>query len=451
METNEPEIGQNPEIVHYKKINIFGDTGVGKSTFISKIENYNKQEENIKLDNSNLKESQLSQSSDNFNISLKDKVRTAKIKIGENNYLYFNLYENDLDDFDFIKNSLSVLLMQTECVIMIWNKNNPNTLKNISNLLSIIIGDNKNNNNIRDFPILLLQNDIDISIRDSQNDLLEIGPNDYLNKYKEDNSDRITFKELDISSKEKLRFTLLEINNLIKNYENKKKDHIRNNDIVNIVKFNPKGLKRLNKDDIKCKCILLGHSFVGKTTYFNCFTENDIINSIATIGADCLNIMAQVNNEKITINLFDTAGQEKYSKLPASVVKEVFGVLLFYDITNGESFEKLTYWINQIRDNNDKDAEIFLIANKIDLSKNRVVSKNDAVNFAKSKNIRYFECSCLLKINVYEILNEIILSSYKTYKKNITNNTHKRNNSIKIENENQKEEIQPKAKTSKCC
>lgn len=450
METNEPEIGQNPEIVHYKKINIFGDTGVGKSTFISKIENYNKQEENIKLDNSNLKESQLSQSSDNFNISLKDKVRTAKIKIGENNYLYFNLYENDLDDFDFIKNSLSVLLMQTECVIMIWNKNNPNTLKNISNLLSIIIGDNKNNNNIRDFPILLLQNDIDISIRDSQNDLLEIGPNDYLNKYKEDNSDRITFKELDISSKEKLRFTLLEINNLIKNYENKKKEHIRNNDIVNIVKFNPKGLKRLNKDDIKCKCILLGHSFVGKTTYFNCFTENDI-NSIATIGADCLNIMAQVNNEKITINLFDTAGQEKYSKLPASVVKEVFGVLLFYDITNGESFEKLTYWINQIRDNNDKDAEIFLIANKIDLSKNRVVSKNDAVNFAKSKNIRYFECSCLLKINVYEILNEIILSSYKTYKKNITNNTHKRNNSIKIENENQKEEIQPKAKTSKCC
>lgn len=451
METNEPEIGQNPEIVHYKKINIFGDTGVGKSTFISKIENYNKQEENIKLDNSNLKESQLSQSSDNFNISLKDKVRTAKIKIGENNYLYFNLYENDLDDFDFIKNSLSVLLMQTECVIMIWNKNNPNTLKNISNLLSIIIGDNKNNNNIRDFPILLLQNDIDISIRDSQNDLLEIGPNDYLNKYKEDNSDRITFKELDISSKEKLRFTLLEINNLIKNYENKKKDHIRNNDIVNIVKFNPKGLKRLNKDDIKCKCILLGHSFVGKTTYFNCFTENDIINSIATIGADCLNIMAQVNNEKITINLFDTAGQEKYSKLPASVVKEVFGVLLFYDITNGESFEKLTYWINQIRDNNDKDAEIFLIANKIDLSKNRVVSKNDAVNFAKSKNIRYFECSCLLKINVYEILNEIILSSYKTYKKNIINNTHKRNNSIKIENENQKEEIQQKAKTSKCC
>ena len=327
METNEPEIGQNPEIVHYKKINIFGDTGVGKSTFISKIENYNKQEENIKLDNSNLKESQLSQSSDNFNISLKDKVRTAKIKIGENNYLYFNLYENDLDDFDFIKNSLSVLLMQTECVIMIWNKNNPNTLKNISNLLSIIIGDNKNNNNIRDFPILLLQNDIDISIRDSQNDLLEIGPNDYLNKYKEDNSDRITFKELDISSKEKLRFTLLEINNLIKNYENKKKEHIRNNDIVNIVKFNPKGLKRLNKDDIKCKCILLGHSFVGKTTYFNCFTENDI-NSIATIGADCLNIMAQVNNEKITINLFDTAGQEKYSKLPASVVKEVFGVLI---------------------------------------------------------------------------------------------------------------------------
>jgi len=451
METTEPEIGQNPEIVHYKKINVFGETGVGKSTFISLIENYNKLEQNVKLDNLNIRESKLSQSSDNFNISLKEKVKTAKIKIDENNYLYFNLYENDLDDFDFIKNSLNVLLMQTECVIMIWNKNNPNTLKNISNLLSVIIDDNKNNNNISDFPILLLQNDIDFSIRGSQNDLLEIGPDNYLNKYQQDNSDRIIFKELDISNKEKLTFLLLEINNLIKNYENKKKEHIRNNDIVNIVKFNPKGVKRLKNDDIKCKCMLLGHSFVGKTTYFNCFMENDIINSIATIGADCLNILAQVNNENITINLYDTAGQEKYSKLPASVIKDVFGVLLFYDITNEESFNKVTDWIKQIRENNGNDVEIFLIANKIDLFKNRVVSKNNAMDFAKSKNIRYFECSCLLKINVYEILNEIILSSYKIYKKNITHITHKRIDSIKIENENQKEVEQPKAKTSKCC
>ena len=147
METNEPEVGKNPEIVHYQKINIFGETGVGKSTFISLIENYDKLEENIKLNNINLRESQLSQSMDSFNISLREKTKNAKIKIAENNYLYFNLYENDLDDFDFIKNSLSVLLMQTECVIIIWNKNNPNTLKNISYLLSIIIDDNKNNNN----------------------------------------------------------------------------------------------------------------------------------------------------------------------------------------------------------------------------------------------------------------------------------------------------------------
>lgn len=448
METNEPEVGKNPEIVHYQKINIFGETGVGKSTFISLIENYDKLEENIKLNNINLRESQLSQSMDSFNISLREKTKNAKIKIAENNYLYFNLYENDLDDFDFIKNSLSVLLMQTECVIIIWNKNNPNTLKNISNLLSIIIDDNKNNNNIRDFPILLLQNNIDTNIRDSQNDILEIDSNKYLNKYKEDNSDRISFKELDISSKEKLTFILLEINNLIKNYENKKKEHLRNNDIVNIVKFNPKGASKFKNDDIKCKCVLLGHSAVGKTTYFSCFMENEINNSIASLGVSNLNILAQVNNENITINLYDTAGQERYSKLPSQIMKEVFGVLLFYDITNEESFDRVSFWIKQIRDNNEKNVEIFLIANKIDLSKNRVVPKNHAMDFAKSQNIRYFECSCLLKINVYEILNEIILSSYKLYKNNISYN---RNNSIKIEKENRKEVEIKKETTSKCC
>ena len=158
--------------------------------------------------------------------------------------------------------------------------------------------------------------------------------------------------------------------------------------------------------------------------------------------------MAQVNNENITINLYDTAGQERYSKLPSQIMKEVFGVLLFYDITNEESFDRVSFWIKQIRDNNDKNVEIFLIANKIDLSKNRVVPKNHAMDFAKSQNIRYFECSCLLKINVYEILNEIILSSYKLYKNNIS---YKRNNSIKIEKENRKEVEIKKETTSKCC
>ena len=95
-----------------------------------------------------------------------------------------------------------------------------------------------------------------------------------------------------------------------------KNHHIRNNDIVHLVKFNPKQGNN-NNDEIKfkCKCLLLGFSNVGKTTFINYFTGNELNNSISTIGVGASNILAKVNDDKILIKIYDTAGQEKYESL----------------------------------------------------------------------------------------------------------------------------------------
>ena len=409
METSEPEFGEDKTLVHYQKINIIGESGVGKSTLISLLTDYDKIGEKIEI-KIKRKESLSSQNSD-YNDSLIEKVSKAEIEINENNKLYYNLYETNLDDIDSIQSYLGVLLMQTECVILMWNKQNLNSFEKIPRLISLINEDIKNNN-LRDFPIILLQNNIEKDIRESQDSKSDIDIDECINKAKSEFKN-IYHKSLDISNKTNLKYFFLDLNKTINNYEQNKYQYIRNNDIVHLVKFNPKQGNN-NNDEIKfkCKCLLLGFSNVGKTTFINYFTGNELNNSISTIGVGASNILAKVNDDKILIKIYDTAGQEKYESLGEIFLKGVEGVLLFYDITNEESFKKVSYWIKKINDINGKNKEIVLIGNKIDLSEKREVSKAIAIDYAKALNIKYFECSSLKGLNVYEILNEFIFGVY---------------------------------------
>ena len=461
METTEPEIGQDPSLVHFQKINIFGETGVGKSTIISLMKNYDKLEDEINIKDDR-RESQLTENSDFFNISLvEEDVSSVTINL-QSIILNFNLYETNLDNIDKIQPYLHILLMQTECVIIVWDKYNRNTFKNIPRLVNVIEQDIKDNN-LRDFPIILLENSIEKNINDSQNDQLDIDIDDFINKTKEENKN-VSFEKLEITTKKNFNYFLLDINKTIQKYEETKKDFIRNNDIVNLVKFNPKRDTNLNKEVNIFKCLLLGHSSVGKTTFFKCFMGNNSINGISTVGIEFIDIVAEVYGEKIILQMHDTAGQERFASIANNLIRQVDGVLLFYDITQKESFNKVSNWINVIKENSKKNIEIILIANKIDLYEKRDVAKTEAIDYAKSQNIKYFECSCQKKLNVYEILNEIILSMYKAFKEKSTisrrsfnlkkdnehNNYIEKDDNNIIQNGNIKKEKTQKKK-KKCC
>ena len=464
METDEPEIGQDPTLVHFQKINIFGETGVGKSTIISLMKNYNElgNEINLKIGR---RDSRLTENSDFFDFSLiEEDVASVKLNLINNKYLNFNLYETNLDNIDKIQIYLHILLMQTECAIIVWNKNDRNTFKNIPRLISVIEQDIKDNN-LRDFPIILLENNIEKKLNDIQNDQLDINIDEFIDKIKKENKN-ISFQKLEINTKENFRYFLLDIDQIIRNYENTKNEYIRNRDIVNLIKFNPKCItEQIKKEEKKLYCLLLGHSNVGKTTFFKCFMNHKSVNNISTLGTEFINIMAEVCGEKIILQLIDTAGQERFAKIANNTIRNVNGVLLFYDIADRESFDKVSSWINQIKEINQNNAEIILIANKIDLFEKRDVAKTEAINFAQLQNIKYFECSCVLKINVYEILNEILLSMYKSYRENsnIRNDSFRlnKNEDFKIDNnidnnnvnniKENEENRQNKTTKRKCC
>ena len=143
------------------------------------------------------------------------------------------------------------------------------------------------------------------------------------------------------------------------------------------------------------KIILIGDSSVGKRNFIFRFVDNKFQSShITTVGFDFKTKICTLPNSKKTIKLqiWDTAGQEKYMSLNQNLFLKVQGILLMYDITNRSSFDNLQKWMNLIKDIID-EIPLVLVGNKIDREDERVVSHEEGEKFAKEMNISFLESS----------------------------------------------------------
>ena len=426
------------DIVHYQKINIFGDAGVGKSSLISLMENYN--DEDFKI----VKKVSDSDISIKNSSPLVEQIKRLKITINEDDddiNLFLNIYETNLDKYDSIKMNLDTLLLQTECIIIMWDINKIDSFDNIPNLIATINAGIKDYK-FRDVPIFLIKNKIDLEIRESEKYELENDIKDSIEKIKSENKN-IFFKEISLLEKDDFYNLISDINKKI-NTSDKIIENRINYDNPCLVKF--KNYKKMSIDfeimdnNITINCILLGHSCVGKTTFFNYFygknneEENENYN-LSTISNESLFLLAEFNNEKFYVKITDTAGQERFLSISKNYIRNADGILLFFDVTKKESFENIENWMSIIEETIGDDSKIILIANKIDATDERVIFKKDAKEKANKYNLKYFECCCLNGLNLYEILNEIIVGAYsKYYEKNP--NGIKRAKTVKL-NENQ--------------
>ena len=168
--------------------------------------------------------------------------------------------------------------------------------------------------------------------------------------------------------------------------------------------------------DYIIKALLLGDSNVGKTFLIGKFLDNLFSeNTLNTIGLDlkCTSII--INNKKISLQIWDTAGQEKYKSMTTSYYRGVNIIYIVYDVTNQESFNHIKNWIADI----DKFAKInvmkVLVGNKIDLIDKRVISKEEGINLSKKYKIKFFETSAMLGEGVREMFENICLDYTKNH------------------------------------
>ena len=201
------------------------------------------------------------------------------------------------------------------------------------------------------------------------------------------------------------------------------------------------------------KLILIGNSGVGKSSIIQRYMKNTFEESYkCTIGVDFLMKTLTINKQLVKLQVWDTAGQEKYKSMVSSYYRGAHVALIVFDLTSHLSFEALPSWIENFYKNGPEQKNTILIGNKKDLVEERQVTQEEAELFSQTNNMIYFETSAKEGDNIDYVFNytaEKLLEFYKEskteLKRTMTPNTQKQISNfqaVRIEETNDKR---------KCC
>ena len=138
---------------------------------------------------------------------------------------------------------------------------------------------------------------------------------------------------------------------------------------------------------------------------------------MTTSGIDLQTTDIQIKNKKIRIQLWDTAGQEKYKSITKNLFLKVMGAIIIYDITSEKSYINCKMWVQMIKEECGSHMQIIIVGNKSDLNDQRKIDEEEVMNYAKEQNTQYIETSCKTGENIRKavsILCEKIMENKET-------------------------------------
>ena len=172
----------------------------------------------------------------------------------------------------------------------------------------------------------------------------------------------------------------------------------------------------LEEFDIKLKIMVLGESMVGKTSLITRYTNDKFGGRyLCTVGIDFQKKKIIKNNKKILLQIWDTAGQERFRNVTKNYFHTSQGFVLAYDINSKESFEKVQYWVEEIKTNAEEKIKCILIGTKCDLNK-REVTEEEGREFANNYGYQFFETSAKENINIDETFDTLVTEIISNFK-----------------------------------
>ena len=173
-------------------------------------------------------------------------------------------------------------------------------------------------------------------------------------------------------------------------------------------------------DELVYKVLLLGDSSVGKTCFLLRYCDKSFQEAhLSTIGLDYrLKSMTLQNDKNIKLQIWDTAGQDRFRAITKNYYKGANGIILIYDVTNKQSYENVKNWLTQIKEEANPNVIIYLAGNKIDVEEEqRVISTEDGQKIADEYKLPFKETSAKNGINVNEIFQELVEKIDETFSK----------------------------------
>eukprot|EP00485_Elphidium_margaritaceum_P004880 CAMPEP_0202689270 /NCGR_PEP_ID=MMETSP1385-20130828/4571_1 /ASSEMBLY_ACC=CAM_ASM_000861 /TAXON_ID=933848 /ORGANISM="Elphidium margaritaceum" /LENGTH=217 /DNA_ID=CAMNT_0049344381 /DNA_START=59 /DNA_END=712 /DNA_ORIENTATION=- len=160
--------------------------------------------------------------------------------------------------------------------------------------------------------------------------------------------------------------------------------------------------------DLLLKMLMIGDSGVGKSCLLLRFCDASFTPSfITTIGIDFKVKTIVLNGKRIKLQIWDTAGQERFRTITTAYYRGAQGILLVYDVTDERSFLNIRTWMRNIETHSSGDIEKILVANKVDLKDERVISSERGQKLADEYGIKFVEASAKNDINVKDAFVEM--------------------------------------------
>uniref|UniRef100_A0A8C5PDC5 RAB41, member RAS onco family n=1 Tax=Leptobrachium leishanense TaxID=445787 RepID=A0A8C5PDC5_9ANUR len=188
----------------------------------------------------------------------------------------------------------------------------------------------------------------------------------------------------------------------------------------------------------KFKLVFLGEQSVGKTSLITRFMYDSFDNTYqATIGIDFLSKTMYLEDRtqrdkelnpveiyrlhypgkdqlpkasvvaQVRLQLWDTAGQERFRSLIPSYIRDSTIAVVVYDITNLNSFQQTSKWIDDVRTERGSDVIIMLVGNKTDLADKRQITTEEGEQRAKELSVMFIETSAKTGYNVKQLFRRV--------------------------------------------
>ena len=175
-----------------------------------------------------------------------------------------------------------------------------------------------------------------------------------------------------------------------------------------------------NQFDYLLKYIIIGDEEVGKSNLLSHYIDDRFTSEYqSTIGVEFRAKNVVIRNTTYRIQMWDTSGKENFRSITRAYYKNSVCALVVYDISSRDSFNNVSTWIEDCRNNSSEKIFMVLIGNKSDLADKRQVSTEEGRELAEKYEMRFYETSAKTGENVndifYDSVNEIAKKMDQNY------------------------------------
>ena len=221
-----------------------------------------------------------------------------------------------------------------------------------------------------------------------------------------------------------------------------------------------KAMDKIGLSFIDLKIILLGDSGVGKTSIAGRYIDSAFKDAYqATIQVEKrVKIINEDDKTSLRLNIWDTAGQEKFRSITRQFYRDCHGAFIVFDLTKKSSFNEVRNWIDELKTHGNDDTVIIILGNKSDLTAEREISEEDIKNEIQN-NYKYFEVSAKTGNNIslaFDELKKLIMQKIKNNNQNSNINTKPTKKKLGIEEKKRAQSLEEvkesvNNRNVKCC